>query len=458
MEIENMNTATYFKSLKVDNVRGFGQEQVLDLTDDNGKLSRWTLILGDNGVGKTTLLQCLGWMRPGYEGSISSKTIGVGPALPSEENDVVEGLLRVGNKSTFEISAEMCQGFELDSTPEKFFSTKVTAKFRKNLLQKVTPSWISEKSFKNRFGVFNEPFIVAYGANRQMGVQNITDNNLKDTIATRLTGFTELYDLEQLLVELDYSASEKSREGKEQNLLDKLIISLAKILPEDKSTDDIEIIPGQFIEGEFKKSVVKVRTFSGWVPISALSLGYKTTLAWVLDLTWRLSHQYPDSDDPRNEPAIVLIDEIDLHLHPQWQLKIMDALADLFKRTQFIASAHSPLMVQSEPTANFAVVKEKGNKSIIENEPGVIRGWRVDQILNSDYFNIKNSRDPETQKLYKQRNKLISKHNRSHSEDEKLEELQDKILSLPTATNTEDIEAMQLIREAAQLLKKEKQK
>ena len=46
----------YFHSLELENVRCFGERQVLELTDDQGRLAQWTLLLGDNGVGKTTLL------------------------------------------------------------------------------------------------------------------------------------------------------------------------------------------------------------------------------------------------------------------------------------------------------------------------------------------------------------------------------------------------------------------
>ena len=49
----------YFLSLTVENVRCFGPKQTLDLSNGNGRLARWTVILGNNGTGKTTLLQCL---------------------------------------------------------------------------------------------------------------------------------------------------------------------------------------------------------------------------------------------------------------------------------------------------------------------------------------------------------------------------------------------------------------
>ena len=57
----------YFTELEVTNVRCFGKKQRLDLTAAGGGPAPWTLILGENGVGKTTLLECLSWMRPVQE-------------------------------------------------------------------------------------------------------------------------------------------------------------------------------------------------------------------------------------------------------------------------------------------------------------------------------------------------------------------------------------------------------
>src|SRR5207247_4303505 len=70
------------------------------------------------------------------------------------------------------------------------------------------------------------------------------------------------------------------------------------------------------------------------------------------DLASRLVERYPDSPDPLAEPAVVLVDEIDLHLHPQWQRKLMGFLSARFPSTQFIATAHSPLVVQAAAGAD----------------------------------------------------------------------------------------------------------
>src|SRR5215208_3433494 len=67
----------YFLSLTVENVRCFGPKQTLDLSDGKGRPAQWTIILGDNGVGKTTLLQCLSMLLPvGYHtGNMDIKSV-----------------------------------------------------------------------------------------------------------------------------------------------------------------------------------------------------------------------------------------------------------------------------------------------------------------------------------------------------------------------------------------------
>src|SRR5262245_37275507 len=112
-------------------------------------------------------------------------------------------------------------------------------------------------------------------------------------------------------------------------------------------------------------SGVRFETPYGIVPLNGLSLGYQTTLAWITDLAIRLYDRYPDSPNPLAEPAIVLIDEIDLHLHPHWQRRLIADLTPHFPKVQFIATAHSPLMVQATIDANLAVLQQKERQVII---------------------------------------------------------------------------------------------
>ena len=82
------------------------------------------------------------------------------------------------------------------------------------------------------------------------------------------------------------------------------------------------------------------------LPVRQLSDGERGLLALVLDLTRRLSQANPELGDPATEAeAVVLIDEIDLHLHPKWQRQVVRKLTDAFPKCQFIATTHSPQII-----------------------------------------------------------------------------------------------------------------
>ena len=119
--------------------------------------------------------------------------------------------------------------------------------------------------------------------------------------------------------------------------------------------------------------------------VSQLSDGERGVLAMVLDLARRLSQANPDLDDPLQEgEAVVLIDELDLHLHPSWQRQIVHKLQEVFPRCQFIATTHSPQVIGEvehdriqiiangqvySPTHSFGIDSSRVLEEIMEADP-----------------------------------------------------------------------------------------
>ncbi len=128
-------------------------------------------------------------------------------------------------------------------------------------------------------------------------------------------------------------------------------------------------------------------------------------------------------------------------------------MSDLFPNTQFIATAHSPLVVQAATDANIVLLKREGDHVVIDNDVKAIRGWRVDQILTSDLFGLESARPPEMDGLLAERTKILSKGRLTKKDKERLEEIEARIGSLPTGETPEEIEAMDVIRRAAERLK-----
>ncbi|WP_264989681.1 AAA family ATPase [Lysinibacillus piscis] len=92
--------------------------------------------------------------------------------------------------------------------------------------------------------------------------------------------------------------------------------------------------------------------------INQLSDGEKCTLAMIGDLARRLALANPHLANPLNGEGIVLIDEIELHLHPSWQREIIKKLENVFPNIQFIISTHSPQVLGEIKNANIYVIND----------------------------------------------------------------------------------------------------
>ena len=449
----------YFRSLELENVRCFGERQVLQLADDQGRPARWTLLLGDNGVGKTTLLQCLAWMRPVPFGALKEdKPKKIQPALTNEENEVFNSLIRAGNEVTLNLKASLTIDQSLDGKDTGQSAQEPGAN---RIETGITMDGKDSKLQTHKLGINRvvgklddltlvEPILFAYGAARHMGKSNLDNSELADPLASLFSSAAELYDAEELLLDFDYRALKYQ---KHKRRLKKIRQTLAAVLPDITDEDGIQILGPKAIghSDSDEQSGVRFNTPYGAVPLSGLSLGYQTTLAWVLDLAIRLYERYPESNDPLAEPAVVLVDEIDLHLHPRWQRQIVADLTQHFPRTQFIVTAHSPLIVQSAMDANLVVLQEEDGQVKIENRPHFVEGWRADQILTSELFDVP-ARSPRIQQLIDERYSLLDKTKRTPKEEKRLRELEEELDNLPTGSR-EDNEAMKIIKRAAALIK-----
>ena len=440
----------YYSSLELENVRCFGGRQILELTDKKGRPAQWTLLLGDNGVGKTTLLQCLAWMRPVPAGGQNDdEPRAIEPALANEENPVLDSLLRAGDEVSLDLKASLSINQKLGPAKAEKRRQKITTGISiQGKRQKLEDFKQERKKIPRYLHSLDMP-IFAYGADRRMGSSNLEKSELLDPLASLFSGSTELYDAEERLLQLDYLAVKKEERHKDR--LEQVKQILSAILPDISGKDDIKILgPKSGVPDE--ESGVKFHTPYGWVPLTGLSLGYQTTLAWTVDLAWRLYAQFPESSNPLAEPAIVLIDEIDLHLHPRWQRRIMGDLTKNFPRIQFIATAHSPLMVQAAADANLAVLQEQDGQVVIQNQPKFIESWRVDQILTSELYGV-SARSPRIEALTEERDTWLDKLKKSPSEKRRLKKIEEQLRNLPNE-QLEDEETMDFIRQAAALLKR----
>lgn len=422
---EPSSQPVYFLSLTVENVRCFGPEQTLDLSDGKGRPAQWTILLGDNGVGKTTLLQSL-------VSIISSKYFfeSCSEWKPHRySNDKVtfsvSGTFLINAKFTDTVRGQEIRNVALTGYPEGTYAYNL-------------PEY-EQVGKANCFG---------YGAARRMGEPSLSHAGEDDPTASLFDESATLRNAEEWLLQADYAASKPSPfQKRAQERRDRIKEILINLLP------DVEEIRFAQLSEKTLRPGVEFKTPYGWVSIKELGLGYKTMIACMVDFASRMFERYPDSANPLAEPAIVLVDEIDLHLHPKWQRSIMTYLSGIFPNTQFIATAHSPLVVQAATDANLALLKREGDHIIIDNNVRSIRGWRVDQVLTSDLFGLESARPPDMDAALAARRQILSKGKMTKKDRETLRAIESDLGPMPAGESAEEIEAMDIIRRAAERLK-----
>ncbi|KRP85222.1 hypothetical protein AOQ73_39125 [Bradyrhizobium pachyrhizi] len=131
------------------------------------------------------------------------------------------------------------------------------------------------------------------------------------------------------------------------------------------------------------------------VPVERLSEGYRSIFAMIVDIARELMRDFRYLEDAE---AIVLIDEIDTHLHPRWKMRVMGALRRALPRVQFVVTTHDPLCLRGMEDGEVIVLQrdEAGQIISLPDLPS-IKGMRADQLLTSDFFGLSSTVDPETE-------------------------------------------------------------
>lgn len=460
------DATVYYSELRLSNVKAFVPGATLDLRLDGGP-APWTLILGENGLGKTTLMQCLAMMRPILNVEQSARTDArdpdrVEPAIPAYDNALLVEMARVGEGLKVTLEAEFSIGRELrpGQRPKgrgKRVITSADYTIMKKDLGEFEFSKVKRRGFK-------QPLVVGYSAARHPPYRRsevVSDQN--DPTASLFNPEIELADAVQILEDLDHialreesglrpgSTKGKASESRAALLYAHIKQALACILPEVGDPDRLHVYGPPMLGRQDEKTGVWIETYSGEVPLHSLSVGYQTMFAWTVDLASRMAEHHKEVANPLREPAIVLIDELDLHLHPKWQRRVRRDLSQVFPQVQFIVTTHSPVLAQTYLDTNIAVVRREGDHATIDNDPKTVRGWRLDQVSvgllhDSDPF------APEISEAFQTRRTLLKKTSLTADEQAQLDKANALVATIPSDTGPEDQKAAELIREAARLL------
>ncbi|MBP9888850.1 MAG: AAA family ATPase [Leptospiraceae bacterium] len=316
--------------------------------------------------------------------------------------------------------------------------------------------------------------IFAYGVNRTRNA-NDKSSTEDDTYAGFMTlfedeGKTFLRNPDTWLQDWDYWEKGLLAQGEYNKEEISFSVEDAKNIIQELIEEEIEITvnhSGVLYKEKGSKTSLSFNDFSA---------GYKNLISWVCDLISRLQDNQPDikpvKDDTTNKltfdyKGIVLVDEIDLHIHPKWAINIVTKLRNWFPRIQFLFTTHNPVVLlgASKDAVIYKVYKEEGITKISEpyynsddkNMEGFnsIRNYRLDQIVTSELFNV----SAMPQNLRRRKELLeIEESKRTSDENNELEQLNHDIGYIPVGETKEEIKMFKLMENFTKSIEKGIQK
>ncbi len=360
-------------ALSFRNFRGIEELHISPVPPRNGD-GQWTVLLGRNGVGKTTILR------------------GLALALFDIEDPVRRPLPPTAYNSAWR---------RIGASPDDpaFVRVKLRGHEREQGAEiRPRPDLLSPEQLKPIERPPNE-MVFAYGVRRRFLIADLKRAVLPELYALVPSLFEEGADL--LPIEESLSPLESAWHTDPESVEGRLHLELRAALQQLLRVDKIEL-RGQdlWVQGDNL----------GDVPLKELSDGYLTLAAWVVDLVLRWWNQAkrwgikPQGPVLPGMTGLVLIDEIDLFLHPEWQRSVIRMLKDLFPRMSFVVTTHNPLAILGARAEEIWVLLRDARGGIHaeqrEQEPFRLTG----SDLYDFYFGIESTLPDEVgQMLYRYR-------------------------------------------------------
>jgi predicted ATP-binding protein involved in virulence len=391
------------KHIQIKDFRGI-DELFLDFGSDN-----INVIIGINGIGKSSVIDCLCLLLSEYvkelrkvfnkrklqqsseytifhsssHGSFNSGDVNNSPIFSVGDYNViqhsqkskneVDDIKNGANFSIVEILVDHNQkdftwSKSIDRAEDIFAFSDDDQDGLVALMNEVVPSYSPD------FGI---PLVLCYSVNRAVLdiLLDLSDTSnptqlkaFDDSLTGAQTGFDEFFRWFRSLEDLE---NEERRDAPEyrDHRLEAVRKALPKFMPE-------------FTNLRIRRSPLRMTVFKQdkELIINQLSDGEKCLLAMVSDLARRLAIANPGLADPLQGEGIVLIDEIELHFHPQWQRGILPTLASTFPNCQFIVSTHSPQIISDVQPEAVYLLQQTPN-GLTASHPVSSYGRDSNQIL-----------------------------------------------------------------------------
>ena len=390
----------YIDNLSLTNFRTFRKSRIDFVHPDQDfeklgipvpKLKNVNLLLGNNGMGKTTLLKAIALSALGP--AVSSSGI-YANRLVRREPVPANSAKSASKKATAEravLEAEFTTHPQDRAAPYNTIESRIEV-VRRGDLEELKWTHEEEKAWHPIFQSSSDAFLFAgYGATRRVEKRERVDMGSRKSSsfdrAQRVQSlFEEAYSLLPLANWLP--AMKKSNPGRHKQVC----TLINKLMGKGHYTFTGEMEDGEYL---FERGGLHV-------PFPALSDGYRAFLGWVGDLLYHICVTAPSGKRLDENCGMVMVDEIDLHLHPKWQMTVLHTLATELPKIQFIATSHSPLLVGSLEWMNI-IVMESGPKqsSVAKRIDMPVHGLDADQVLLTDFFGMDTTRVGVKDKMMK---------------------------------------------------------
>ncbi len=386
----------WVERLVMENIRSFTRQNV-SFTRERGDPYRWVTLLGENGGGKSTMLQALGLLLAGPEGAQTLLPRPVGWVRDESEAGQIRVRIHQGSKDPGKFGEKKVSrsfGYDLRITGREPLTLRKQIYTEPTIVEEPSRilTWLRENAFSSRGAGW---FAAGYGAFRRLTRSSkfiVPSLEPQARYTNFLTQFNEddpLATFERWVVYLDYVIAKQDRGAEQARRQQALgIEAINRMLPEGARFDSVSI------EGRILFDVRGRK-----VPTMAMSDGYRSVLALAGDLIWRLIQAFPKSDNPLREEGVVLIDELDIHLHPRWQRHIAGWMREQFPKLQFFVATHSPFVAAGagEDALTLRLTLEEGETQLeIVETPAALS---VDRILQSEAFGQLSPYAPEAERL-----------------------------------------------------------
>ena len=388
----------FLKDIHLKNFRCF-ENLELSFTKEDNSTRKWTLLLAENGNGKSNLLKAIGLITAGSD-ALSD--------LLGEPDDWIKF------KEPF---CEICA--TIITTDNKERNLKLNIHRGEGRSDVVINNKKNLEPIDDAINHANRNyFVVGYGVSRKLNLSRGLQSK-ESRYSTRARNLASLFDDEALLIplenwamDIDYVRGEVGRD------------LVSRVL--DDFLPDIS-----FYKIDKEKRTLLFKTADGTIPLHLLSDGYQNMAGWIGDLLSRITHTFKDYKSPLKARGLILIDELALHLHLKWQRHLLKYIDKNLPNFQLITTTHSPMTAQQAGIGELYYLTRENRKIRIHAFSGNPKNLSLNQLITSDVFGLETDESAELEEKKREYRKLRDKAHLTQREEKQLNKISEELKDLP---------------------------